>query len=766
VVHEPLSFAGVELVDAAGIRSDDGELPRCNRSSGHYVISPRTRPMLAIQLSRAADVSWTLFTDESGQPALRGSSLGRQRIESALDELAQLAGGRPYEGRLRLVAREDAYVVHGPGSVRGIAETEIAFRYEDTEPRFVAQWGDEGGLRELAREATLFTRSAHAEVVVTREEAVPMKIEVSWWPEAHPEDARTATTGDLRSLQTQQAQLAFALDEDGPYVLRLRSFRYDTRASETVEAPDVELTCRLVLDRDPPSLSIAGLEAGSIVRADADLPEELELRLDALPGREEPHVDLHWSLYCSSASPWSSSGSLTVARDVARLPIASIHAENGSVDGRFTLELSGEDAAGNALAPASLDFEIAMRGPEVELEEPGAVGKWYPDATSGRWSVRLRARDANGVGDDLTCALRVAGEEPLVPIELTDQTGGSGEERVFEGAVSLPHSLSERSVTLEVTAHDRRGARSVWTSDPLELPSIARPRPERVGIRFHGRGVEPMRLVRGNAGYPYVFGGRGDAIENAAFVRAGLPAFNQSPRRSRPRSWQIEYAAGAIADFYLDEREVRVGQFLAFVEDPDGYAAARHWPDAVPDPARREELSATLARAPADRPVADVTWHEAAAYARWAGKRLPSWVEWELAVRAGGLYRVSAHDAMRAAAVDSHRGNGVAELCASVSEWTCTPAAFENEEERRNPHLWARARPELLVQHASSAPAFDCWIAGASSSDERFDFSVADHRPRSFRDHTVGFRCAASLEEVQMRLGAAPGAGPVFEELP
>lgn len=75
-----------------------------------------------------------------------------------------------------------------------------------------------------------------------------------------------------------------------------------------------------------------------------------------------------------------------------------------------------------------------------------------------------------------------------------------------------------------------------------------------------------------------------------------------------------------IAAFYIDKTEVTNADYLKFCQ-------SAHYP--VPPDWKDGKFPATEA----DFPVTRVSWFEAAAYARWAGKRLPTEAEWEKAAR-------------------------------------------------------------------------------------------------------------------------------------
>jgi ergothioneine biosynthesis protein EgtB len=73
--------------------------------------------------------------------------------------------------------------------------------------------------------------------------------------------------------------------------------------------------------------------------------------------------------------------------------------------------------------------------------------------------------------------------------------------------------------------------------------------------------------------------------------------------------------------------------------------------------------------------VCHVSYYEADAYARWAGKRLPSETEWEIAARVVPLEGSFADDGRLHPAPPRAANGSLAELYGDVWEWTGSPYA-------------------------------------------------------------------------------------------
>ncbi len=143
-----------------------------------------------------------------------------------------------------------------------------------------------------------------------------------------------------------------------------------------------------------------------------------------------------------------------------------------------------------------------------------------------------------------------------------------------------------------------------------------------------------------------------------------------------------------VEDFALGDRLITNGEYLEFMTD-GGYQQAQHWLSEGWGMVQREDWNAPLYWEQRDgdwwvmtlaglqpvnlaEPVCHVSGYEADAFARWAGKRLPTEAEWELASRgidSEGNFVDQDHLHPQPAA-EATKGSGLRQMYGDVWEWT------------------------------------------------------------------------------------------------
>lgn len=190
-----------------------------------------------------------------------------------------------------------------------------------------------------------------------------------------------------------------------------------------------------------------------------------------------------------------------------------------------------------------------------------------------------------------------------------------------------------------------------------------------------------------------------------------------------------------VEPFWMDIYPVTVEQYRKFVE-ATGANLPRYWFD--------PHLNGDK------QPIVGISWYEAMAYAKWAGKQLPTEKEWEFAARGKENRKYpwgnTPPDNIRCnfneylgmpSIVTMHEEGktpeGIYDLAGNVYEWT---------QDYYLPYTISRTKPDTVPEPPLRAVRGGCW---ASPAHEVTCTARKGVFP-DLRTNTIGFRCVIPLK--------------------
>jgi cephalosporin-C deacetylase-like acetyl esterase len=216
------------------------------------------------------------------------------------------------------------------------------------------------------------------------------------------------------------------------------------------------------------------------------------------------------------------------------------------------------------------------------------------------------------------------------------------------------------------------------------------------------------------------------------------------PKNSFPE--MVNVYSNRYGDYLIDKHEVTNEQYKKFV-DGGGYDKSQYWKqrfvrdgqeisweeamgefrDKTGQPGPAEWERGTYPEGQARFPVSGISWYEAAAYAQFVGKSLPTVPHWCEAARLGqaGAIIPYSNFGPGPAPVGSHHGvglQGLHDMAGNVREW-CFNAVDDAGSQR--------------------------YILGGAWSDAEYMFTARDTETPWDRSPRNGFRCASYLTEAK-----------------
>lgn len=237
-------------------------------------------------------------------------------------------------------------------------------------------------------------------------------------------------------------------------------------------------------------------------------------------------------------------------------------------------------------------------------------------------------------------------------------------------------------------------------------------------------------------------------VNEMVFIPAGEVIIGTNEKTDDTFGNEVDKQSVFVKSFYIDRYEVTNGQYKEFLLDT-GHRTPKFWDN--------PNLNAH------NQPVVGVNWEDAESYANWAGKRLPTDIEWEKAARGiegqlypwGNQYNTSLGNfddngnmdgkldgyALQTASIGSYPNGvspfGIHDMAGNVWEWVISTIDYDSK------------MMDLVNQKNNITNGIVYTIRGGSWTNGQGDTrtTVFYIYPAQCSDHSssVGFRCAKSL---------------------
>ena len=215
-----------------------------------------------------------------------------------------------------------------------------------------------------------------------------------------------------------------------------------------------------------------------------------------------------------------------------------------------------------------------------------------------------------------------------------------------------------------------------------------------------------------------------------------------------------------IPAFLIDQHEVTNAEYFRFVS-AGGYREKSYWADSIliigrpvaweqamrsfvdktSIPGPRQWSEGRYPDAKKDHPVVGISWYEARAYARWAGKELPTWDEWwQAALGPTGRIFPWGNDAKSS----SQRANFELKGTQPVESYPLGSSPFGAYDMAGNVREWLR--------DSRSASGLLTVVGGSwADSSYMFEASHAEFFGADFASDYIGFRCVKPVPSVRSK---------------